>query len=150
MPADLPACPPAAALQCSACGAPRWEGPGFQLEQRLAAALQAGAALGASLLPLPGGDGPAAAAAAAAAAALARFRWEAGEAGAQPAGHLPDADHAEEAGEAAVAAPLSGLPRFELEEEFEGLAELAADMLLHSSEWGHRPLPAARLRLPAG
>ncbi|KAL4442112.1 hypothetical protein ABPG77_011373 [Micractinium sp. CCAP 211/92] len=117
--------------KCSACGAPRWEGPGFQLEQRLAAALQAGAALGASLLPLPGGDGPAAAAAAAAAAALARFRWEAGEAGTQPAGYLPDADHAEEAGEAAVAL-LSGLPRFELEEEFEGLAELAADMLLHS------------------
>lgn len=139
--------PPSGALQCNACGAPRWEGPGFQLEQRLAAALQAGAALGASLLPLHGGDGPAAAAAAAAAAALARFRWEAGEAGAQPGGALPDSEQAEAAAAtAAGAAAPSSLPRFELEEEFGALAQLAADMLLHSSEWGRLLLPRQRLR----
>lgn len=86
-------------VQCKRCGAQRWDGPGWQLQQRLAAALQAGAALGEALLPPHGADAPRAAAAKAAAAALARFQWEAAGAGAAGSGTVPpDAAAAKDSG----------------------------------------------------
>ncbi len=130
-----------------ACGAPRWEGPGWQLQQRLAAALQAGAALEDALLPPHGADAPMAAAAAAVEAALARFRWEAAGAGASRVAP-PDAtaqrsgSGSESSGDrsgsdadaAATALAAAGLPSFQQGDEFRSLAELAARMLAHSSE----------------
>lgn len=146
---------------CRRCGAPRWQGPGWQLEQRLAAALQAGAALSDSLLGPHGTDAPAAAAAEAAAAALARFRWEA--AGAAAGGAVPpdartsgrggsDSDSSSDA-EAYVAAATAGLPAFHSGDWFHSLAELASSMLAESREWGLpcasvRPLPLPMLSLP--
>lgn len=133
--------------RCKACGAPRWEGPGWQLQQRLAAALQAGAALEDTLLP-PHGDAPMAAAAAAAQAALARFRWEAAGAGAassappdataqqRGSGSGSDSPKGDSGAVAAAAFAAAGLPNFERGDEFRSLAELAARMLAHSSEWG--------------
>lgn len=145
-------------MQCARCGAPRWDGPGWQLQQRLAAALQAGAALSTALLPARGSDAPAAVAAAAAQAALARLRREAA-AGAAAAGGSGggragggDSSDDEEAAVAAAAA-AAGLPSFEQGDEFRSLAEMAGDMLAESSESQpagplhlHARLPA---RLPA-
>ena len=141
--------PTAPTTQCFRCGGPRWDGPGWQLEQRLAGALQAGAALSHALLQ-HGGDAPAAAAAAAT-AALARFQWEAGEAGAAAQGSAPPDAHASGslgehehgggaalggAAAAATAAAAVALPSFDAEDEFRSLAELAGRMLADSCECG--------------
>lgn len=131
--------------QCQECGAPRWDGPGWQLEQRLAAALQAGAALGDALLPPYGAGTSGAAAVAAASAALARLRWEAAGA-AGDAAVPPDAaaaagqDSGSEGGsKGEAAAPphgllAAGLPSLAGETAFEELTELAASMLADSRE----------------
>lgn len=135
--------------RCSRCGAPRWEGPGWQLQQRLAAALQAGAALEDALLPPHGLDAPMAAAAAVAEAALARFRWEA--AGAAAGGAAPpdaaargagtgsgsgssDDEAAEVRAATAAALAAAGVPGFARGDEFRSLAEMVARMLADSSE----------------
>lgn len=170
-------CPQPTPVQCLQCGAPRWEGPGWQLQQRLAAALQAGAALSDALLPPHGADAPAAAAAKAAAAALARFRWEAAGAAAAAGGRAaaPDADggrggsDGEAPGRRGDAA--AGLPTLDgSDHRFRELADLAAGMLAESREcWGlgagvdwcracpafwvsscnHVPPPAVHVHLPS-
>ena len=126
--------PPLLPVQCQHCGTPRWEGPGWQQDQRLAAALQAGAALGAALLPPHGADAPAAAAEEATAAALARFRWEA--AGAAAAGERPPPDADGSDGEAAGGWQAAALPELDSKQAFGDLTRVAATMLAESRESG--------------
>lgn len=135
-------------LQCFKCGAPRWEGPGWQLEQRLAAALQGSAALPALPLPPRGSDECEAAAALAAQAALQRMRREAAGAaregaaltGVAPLGSLipqgPATGSAESSEDEALAATAAaaGFPSFSAGDEFRSLADLTGHLLADSSE----------------
>ena len=141
--------------RCLSCGSPRWEGPGWQLQQRLAAALQAGAALSSAVLAPLASGGARAAAQDAAATAVARFRCEAAAAAAAVGGAaLPDAlddggsgsggDSEGEEGALAMQLQqqqqpaLTGkwmAPSFGRVEEVDNLAELAYAMLAESCEW---------------